>query len=93
MLADYLKLLKNKKNLTNQELADLSGVPVGTINRIMAGQTDNPNFKLSAISSLRWDGRLARRTGGIPPRSEIGTQRVGQCRRDAHVQKTHFHQG
>ena len=68
MLADYLKLLKNKKNLTNQELADLSGVPVGTINRIMAGQTDNPNFQTVCDIVIALDGSLDE-LAGIPPRS------------------------
>ena len=93
MLADYLKLLKNKKNLTNQELADLSGVPVGTINRIMAGQTDNPNFQTVCDIVIALDGSLDELAGTPPALRKSGTQRVGQCRRDAHVQKTHFHQG
>ena len=37
MLATQLKLLKEKRGLTNQQLADLSGVPVGTVNRILSG--------------------------------------------------------
>ena len=45
MLSTQLKLLKEKRKLTNQQLSDLSGVPVGTINRILAGQTDNPSLQ------------------------------------------------
>ena len=45
MLSTQLKLLKEKRKLTNQQLSDLSGVPVGTINRILSGQTDNPSFQ------------------------------------------------
>ena len=40
MLSTQLKLLKEKRKLTNQQLSDLSGVPVWTINRILSGQTD-----------------------------------------------------
>ena len=58
MLADYLKVLKNKKNLTNQELSDLSGVPIGTINRIIAGQTDNPSFQTVCDIVIALDGSL-----------------------------------
>ena len=58
MLADYLKMLKDKKNVTNQELSDLSGVPIGTINRIMAGQTDNPNFQTICDIVIALDGSL-----------------------------------
>ena len=36
MIGMQLKELKDKRKLTNQQLADLSGVPIGTINRILA---------------------------------------------------------
>ena len=58
MLADYLRKLKDKKIITNQELSDLSGVPIGTINRIMAGQTDNPNFQTICDIVIALDGSL-----------------------------------
>ena len=47
MLSTRLKELKDQRKLTNQQLSDLSGVPVGTINRIMAGQTDNPKIHIT----------------------------------------------
>ena len=49
MLSTQLKLLKEKRKLTNQQLSDLSGVPVGTINRILSGQTDNPSDMVMAM--------------------------------------------
>lgn len=58
MLADYLRMLKDKKNVTNQELSDLSGVPIGTINRIMARQTDNPSFQTVCDIVIALDGSL-----------------------------------
>ena len=58
MLADYLRKLKEKKNVTNQELSDLSGVPIGTINRIMARQTDNPSFQTVCDIVIALDGSL-----------------------------------
>lgn len=39
-----LQELKKKSNMTNQQIADKSNVPVSTVNRILAGQTDNPSF-------------------------------------------------
>lgn len=36
--------LRDKRNLTNQQIADLSGVPVTSVNRILSGQTENPTF-------------------------------------------------
>ena len=58
MLATQLKLLKEKRGLTNQQLADLSGVPVGTVNRILSGQTDNPSFQTICDLVLAMDGSL-----------------------------------
>lgn len=58
MLSTQLKILKEKRKLTNQQLSDLSGVPVGTINRILAGQTDNPSFQTVCDMVLAMDGSL-----------------------------------
>lgn len=44
MLVDELNELKEKKCITNQELADKSGVPLSTINRIMSGKTPDPGY-------------------------------------------------
>lgn len=44
IIVKKLKELKDKSNLTSQQIADLSGVPLSTVNRILAGQTDNPSF-------------------------------------------------
>ena len=69
MTSDYLKALKLKKNLTNQELSDLSGVPVGTINRIMANQTDNPSFLTVCDFGIALDGSLDE-LAGIRPKKD-----------------------
>lgn len=58
MLSTQLKILKEKRKLTNQQLSDLSGVPVGTINRILSGQTDNPSFQAVCDMVMAMDGSL-----------------------------------
>ena len=58
MLSTRLKELKDQRKLTNQQLSDLSGVPVGTINRIMAGQTDNPSFQTVCDMVMAMGGSL-----------------------------------
>ena len=58
MINIELKRLKDKRKLTNQQLSDLSGVPIGTINRIMAGQTDNPSFQTVCDMVMAMDGSL-----------------------------------
>ena len=45
MILAKLKEIKTEKNLTNQQIADLSGVPLSTVTRVFNGQTDNPNIK------------------------------------------------
>ena len=58
MISIELKRLKDKRKLTNQQLSDLSGVPIGTINRIMAGQTDNPSFQTVCDIVMAMGGSL-----------------------------------
>ena len=58
MLSTRLKELKDQRKLTNQQLSDLSGVPVGTINRIMAGKTDNPSFQTVCDMVMAMGGSL-----------------------------------
>ena len=45
MILAKLKEIKAEKRLTNQQLADASGVPLSTVTRIFNGQTDNPNIE------------------------------------------------
>lgn len=36
---------KEAQKLTNQQLADASGVPVGTVSRVLSGSADDPKFQ------------------------------------------------
>lgn len=50
---DYIsriKKLKNEKKITNEKLAELTGIPLGTLSKIMAGMSDSP--KLSNVVSI-----------------------------------------
>ena len=50
MIAGKIKEMKLRSGMTNQQVADLSGVPIGTVNRVMSDQVQNPNFEtISAI--------------------------------------------
>ena len=44
MNIEELKKMKEKAKLTNQEIADLSGIPVSTVNKIFSGVTQNPRY-------------------------------------------------
>lgn len=58
MLCDQLKALKNAKNMTSQQLSDLSGIPVSTISRILSGQTDSPSFQTICDLVIAMGGSL-----------------------------------
>ena len=58
--------MKDQRKLTNQQLADLAGIPVGTINRIMEGQTDNPSFDTICALVRAMGGSLDELTGIRP---------------------------
>lgn len=74
MVVEKLKKLKEKSRLTNQQLADLSGVPVSTIARILAGDTPNPQFQTIADLVIAMGGSLDEFCG-IEPRT-VAAQEV-----------------
>ena len=47
---DRIKLLKSEKKITNDRLSELTGIPLGTLSKILAGISDSP--KLSNIVAI-----------------------------------------
>ncbi|MBO7310788.1 MAG: helix-turn-helix domain-containing protein [Clostridia bacterium] len=47
---ERIKKIKSEKKITNDKLAELSGIPLGTLSKIMAGISDSP--KLSSIVAI-----------------------------------------
>ena len=47
---DRIKRVKNEQKLTNDQLAERSGIPLGTLSKILAGMSDSP--KLSNMIAL-----------------------------------------
>ncbi len=47
---DRIKMLKSQKKITNEKLAELSGIPLGTLSKILAGMSDSP--KLNNITAI-----------------------------------------
>lgn len=41
---DRIKLLKNQQKMTNEQLSERSGIPLGTLSKILAGMSDSPKF-------------------------------------------------
>ena len=63
MFTDNLTKLKDERKLTNQQISDLSGVPLSTVTRILNGQTDNPNFQTIIDIVTAMGGSLDELTG------------------------------
>lgn len=59
MVSEKLNETKKKKGLTNQTIAELSGVPLSTVTRIMSGETRDPAIdavkKISVVLDLSLD--------------------------------------
>lgn len=53
-----LAQLKEKSGLTNQQIADKSGVPISTVTRVFNGQTDNPAYRTIADIVIAIGGSL-----------------------------------
>lgn len=47
-LSAKLKEMKNKSNLSNQQIADISATPLSTVTKILSGETESPSFLPSA---------------------------------------------
>lgn len=47
---EIIQKLKKEKGITTEELSRMSGVPIGTLNKILSGQTKDP--KLETLKSL-----------------------------------------
>lgn len=43
-ISEKLNEMKRVSQLTVQQISDRSGVPIGTVSRILTGHTDNPTF-------------------------------------------------
>ena len=39
-----LKRMKKEAKMTNAEIAELSGIPLSTVNKIFSGATENPRY-------------------------------------------------
>lgn len=66
-IAEYLGKLKTEKNLTQQQISELSGIPMGTVSRILAGQVECPSFQAVADITKALGGSLDELAGIEPP--------------------------
>ena len=47
---DRIKKIKSERRITNDKLSEMTGIPLGTLTKIMAGISDSP--KLSNIIAI-----------------------------------------
>ena len=88
-LSDKLSRLKARRGLTTDALSLRSGVPKGTINKLLNGETRNPTVgTLKALAEalecpLEW---LSGEGGGVPPRPDAipGVRRLGDAPTEPH---------
>lgn len=55
---DYFKKLKEERHLTQQQIAELSNIPLPTISRIFHGSTLNPTFETISAITIALGGSL-----------------------------------
>lgn len=70
MIRVQLREMKEKCGYSNKKIAELSGVSLPTVNRIMSGQTDVPNFQTVCDLVIAMGGSLDE-LAGIPPKPII----------------------
>lgn len=58
MFTNKLIALKAARNLTNQQISEMSNVPLSTVTRIFNGQTENPNIQTIVDIVKAMDGSM-----------------------------------
>ncbi len=77
---DRIKLIKGEKKITNDALSEMTGIPLGTLSKILAGISDSP--KLSNIVAIcdALDVSLEYIVSGIPENTNNFTLDIGEMR-------------
>ena len=74
MLAEYLKALKTKRNITSENLAKEAGVSPTFLSRILSGASDNPEWK-SIVPVVKVLGGSLDEAAGIKQTDTDGLQK------------------
>ena len=57
-ILQHLKSLKEKKGYSNAKIAELSNIPLATVNKVYSGETPNPSFDTVARLTIALGGSL-----------------------------------
>lgn len=80
MFCDYLKARKTQLKLTAQELADLSGVSLATVNNILCGRTPAPGIDTAATLIQAIGGSLDEACGLTAPPPQPAPTACDTCK-------------
>lgn len=85
MWIDKLADLKKRSGKTTKQISEESGVPIGTLNKLFAGQTQDPKLETvrSVVHSLGYtlDDVLTEQRTPAPPGGEAGVLTVQELKR------------
>lgn len=84
MLSEYLKTLKIQKNLTNAQIAQMSGVSESTISRIIKGENKSVDFA-TVQDIIRALGGSMDEASGIVYASKSCTNEIRSCEECPHL--------
>ena len=73
-----LREMKERSGLSNKELAERSGLSLATVNRIMSGQTDVPNYQTVCDLVMAMGGSLDE-LAGIKKDSVVQHETQADC--------------
>lgn len=63
---DRIKMLKSEKKMTNDKLAELTGIPLGTLSKILAGISDSPKLSNMVLIAEALGCSLDYLVSGVP---------------------------
>ena len=66
---DYItriKQIKNEKKITNERLSELTGIPLSTVSKILAGISDSPKLSNMVLIARALDCTLDYIVSGTP---------------------------
>lgn len=66
---DRIKAIKSQRKITNEKLADMTGIPLGTLSKLLAGINDSPKLSNIIAISEALDCSLDYLITGIPQNS------------------------
>ena len=77
---DRIKALKAQKKITNEQLAEQTGIPLGTLSKILAGMSDSPKLATVVAICRVLDCSLEYVVSGTPENTNNYTLTQGEIR-------------